>query len=297
MAALESLLYDVLTQDETLKGLLATYRDRPAVFEGWAPDNTDSGWSGEQTPRIEFAVVRQEDPERHVAGQVSFSVVDEIGSMDRVAEIELRLRSLLDGATFRPDEGTVSLRWSRADMFDQVSDFRGLEAVYDLIAWPVGTTYEPDPVTAMREWATKRWSGVQVDPGVWTPSDTTPALYWRMTGVAGYEPRPWGAWLRVRLQCHVLARSPDVRLSWVRRVVEALAVDGSADLTDGTRLEFLQLSADSQADPLRTGQITLEARMGVLRAKTMAPPVNRAVVSGDVSMEVEVTASGQVQAE
>lgn len=286
MAALEALIYSALTGDAVLAGLLAVYGGRPAVFEVWAPDSSDAGWQGEQTPRVEFSVVRQEDPERRVAGQVAVTVIDERGSMDRVAQVEARIRAILDGATFRPDEGTVSLRWARADAFEQEPDLRGVEAVFDLIAWPAGLTYAPDPVAAMRAWSQARWPTLQVDPAAWTPSDAAPAIYWRASGIVGVQQVQWGAWVRLRLQAHVLAQSPGVRLAWIRRVVEALAVDRGVDMGDGSRLRINAVSADSLADPLRVGQISVEATMGVLRPEAAAVLLNRAVVSGAVTGEV-----------
>jgi len=286
MSTLEELLYQRLTGDAALASMLATYGGAPAVFELYAPPDTDTGWSGAQSPRIEYYVTRQEDPERRVAGQVSVSILHRSESAAVVAEIEERVRALLDGATFRPDEGTVTLQWSRIDPFDQHPDYRGLEVVYDLIAWPSGLTYSPDPVEALRNWAAARWPELQVDPDTWSPSDATPALYWRMGSVAGIEPIQWGAWIDGVFHGHVLANSPSVRVEWIRRVVEGLALDKRVTLDDGSKLFVQRLSADSNADPLRTGQIRVVARFGILSPTANVPILNRAIVGGDVKGEV-----------
>lgn len=266
--------------------MLTTFGGAPAVFELYAPPDTDLGWSGTQSPRVEFYVTRQEDPERRVAGQVSVSILHRAESAALVADIEARVRALLDGATFRPDEGTVTLQWARIDPFDQYPDYRGVEAVYDLIAWPSGLTYTPDPVQALRSWTAAKWTNIQVDPETWSPNDTNPALYWRMANVAGVQPLQWGAWIDGVFHGHVLANSPSVRVEWIRRVVEGLALDQRVTLDDGSKLFVQRLSADSNADPLRTGQIRVVARFGILLPTANVPILNRAIVGGDVKGEV-----------
>lgn len=288
MPALEELLYQALTGDTTLAGLLATYGGKPAAFELLAPPDTDPGWGPEQTPRVEYTVARREDPERRVSGQVGVTVLDAGDSMAAVAAIEARLRALLDGATFRPDEGTVSLHWARADLFDQDPAYRGVELVFDLIAWPGGLTFAPDPVQALRIWAVAKWSALQVDPAVWLPTDASPALYWRLAAVEGVEMTSWGAWVTGRFHGHVLAPTPAVRLEWTRRIAEQLAISRRCPLGDGSSLYFQVASANSDADYVRQGQIRLTARFGVLDPAVLDPTLAQAVVGGAVTGGGEV---------
>lgn len=286
MSSLEELLYQHVAGDGAIAERLAKFGNQPAVFEILAPPDTDSGWTGAQTPRIEFSVLRQEDPERRVSGQVSVSILHRGDSMVEPAAIEARLRTLLDGATYRPDEGTASLRWSRAAVFDQEPDYRGVEVVYDLIAWPSGLTYEPDPVAALRTWAQVHSVQLQVDPQTWSPADATPALYWRLAGIEGVAPTQWGAWVTCRLAGHILAPSPGVRLEWTRRVVEALALTRRVTMSDGSPLIIQSIGANSDADTLRVGQIRLTARFGVLGPAPTDPTIQHAHITGAAEGEV-----------
>lgn len=276
MPSLESLVYSHLTGDAALSGLLAAYNGFPAVFELIAPPDSDAGWGGAQTPRIQFDVTREEDPERRVDGELTITIVDAGQTMAVPADIDTRVRGLLDGATFRADEGTVSLHWQRSDLFDEGDEFRGIEVVLDLIAWPSGLTYEPDPVSALRTWSATNYPTLQVDPDTWAPSDLSPALYWRLTSVSGVEPTSWGAWLTVQIQGHVLAATPGGRLPWLRRVTEGLALSQRVKLSDGSPLLFQSVGANSDADPLRTGQLRLTARFGVKRQIPPTESINYA---------------------
>lgn len=267
MASLESLIYSRLTGDATLSGLLAQYAGYPAVFEMFAPEDSDQGWSGAQTPRIQYEVVRQEDPERQVDGDLTITIVDAGSSMAVPADIEQRVRELLDGLTIHTDAGTISLHWQGSTPFDEADDFRGIEVAFDLLAWPAGLTYEPDPVAALREWSAATYSGLQVDPDTWAPTDETPALYWRLASIADVEPQNWGAWVTVAIHGHLLAATPSGRLPWLRRVTEGLALARQVALSDGSPLLFEHVSANSDADPLREGQLRLTARFGILRSQ------------------------------
>lgn len=268
---LEMLIYQTLTADVSLSPLLASFSSSPAVFEMLAPSDDAPGWGGRQTPRIEYVVNREEDPERRVSGQVSISIIHEDTSNEMAAAIETNVRRLLDGATFRPDGETITLQWHTVELFDDEPDYRGVELLFDLIAWPTGLSYAPDPVQALRDWSAARWLDLQVDPQTWAPTDTTPALYWRFAEVQTTEMQSWGAWITGRFRGHLLAKTPNTRIAWLRRLAEGVSIDRHAQISDGSRLFFESVSAAGDADPLRAGQITLVARFGVMNLPTGTP--------------------------
>jgi hypothetical protein len=277
---LESLLHQTLSGDAELSALLTRYNGIPAVFEMWAPPDTDPGWSGNHTPRIEFYVNREEEPVRYVSGQVSLSVIHGDTSKENAAQIEIQVRRLLNGATFRPDEGTITLKWNSSELFDEDSNYRGVKLMFDLISWPAGLTYAPDPVKGLRNWSAGRWNSVQVDPLTWAPTDTAPALYWRLSAASVLQMQPWGAWMMGTFNGHILANSPESRLEWVRRVAEGAALDKTIPLEDGSRLFIESVTGNSEADPLRTGQLSITARFGVLMDRDGgAEKLNRAHIS------------------
>lgn len=287
---LEELLYQQLIGDATLAGLLGAFGSRPAVFEQYAPDDTAEGW-GTKYPRMEFTVVWQEDHERRVAGIVTVDIITEEMTLDPAAEIDGRLRTLLDGAAFQPDGGTVSLRWSRADPIEVPdTNYRGIQAMFDLIAWPAGLTFSPDPVAALRSWTIGRWPALQVDPATWSPSDEAPAVYWRLAGLQDADRNAAVAWFDGTLAGHVLAPSPQVRLEWIRRLAEGLVVDRIVTLDDGSPLFVQRIRADSEADPFRQGQVQVTGRFGVLVPEVAGVPVQTVQIGGAVTGTILDTA-------
>jgi len=279
---MEALIRKRLVEDPVIQSQLATFYGQPAVFQRQAPSDTDSGWDGPQYPRIDFVVDRQENPERKVQGVASFNIWALTTSQARPNDIERRIRELLDGAFFHPEgQDTTALRWSQSDMFEAGNDNEliiGITVLFDLLAFPLQTTFSPDPILALNEWAESKFSVLQVDPETWTPADSNSALYWRLAGITGIEMLNWGAWVTATIAGHVLAPSPIPRLEWTRRLTEALALERRVKLDDGSQMSILSISADSTSDPLTTGQIQLSIRYGVLTPAEVFDPLNVAYV-------------------
>lgn len=163
---------------------------------------------------------------------------------------------------------------------------RGLRFRVFALGWLNGLTYDPDPVAVLQNWTAETWPEVQTNPATWTPADITPGIYWRMVRLTTTEITAVVNWMEAQINGHILAPSASVRLSWVRKVTEELAKQRRLKMTDGGPLELLRISTDSEADPMRRGQIQLTARFGVLQSRAQYEVLRRAAASGDINMEV-----------
>jgi hypothetical protein len=163
---------------------------------------------------------------------------------------------------------------------------RGLRFRVFALGWLNGLTYDPDPVSALQTWTTATWPEVHTDPATWTPADATPGIYWRLIRIAPVQITQAVNWMEAQLAGHILAPSAVVRLTWIRKVTEALTRRRRLTMQDGSPLEFWKITVDSEADPMRRGQVRLTVRFGVLQPEVAADTLARAVVSGDTSGEV-----------
>ena len=77
-----------------------------------------------------------------------------------------------------------------------------------------------------------------------------------------------------------------IRLSWVRKVTEGLVKQRRLKMADDGPLELLRVTADSEADPMRRGQIQLTVRFGVLKPIAQHDVLRKAFASDDIDMEV-----------
>jgi len=163
---------------------------------------------------------------------------------------------------------------------------RGLRFRVFALGWLNGLTYDPDPVAALRNWTAAIWPEVQTDPAAWTPADATPGVYWRLVRLTPAEMTAAVTWLDAQLMAHVLAPGAATRLQWIRKLSEGLAKQRRINLSDNSPLFLRAVAADSEADPMRRGQVQLTARFGVLQPATEAEVLGRAVVGGATSGEV-----------
>jgi len=164
---------------------------------------------------------------------------------------------------------------------------RGLRFRVFALGWLNGLTYEPDPVATLQNWTAGKWPEVHTDPATWSPADVTPGIYWRIVRLVPVEITAAVNWLEAQINGHILAPSAAIRLSWVRKVTEGLAKQRRFKMSDGGPLELLRVVADSEADPMRRGQIQLTARFGVLQPAAAHEVLRKATASGDIDMEVK----------
>lgn len=145
---------------------------------------------------------------------------------------------------------------------------RGLRFRVFSLAWLLHTPVEPDPVEALKQWTELRFPDLQTNPMEWNPKNVTPGLYWRQVSIQGTDPMNWGAWITARINGHIIAPDVEVRKEWTEKIVRQLALDTRTNMSDGSRMRFLNVSADSGYDPFQQGQIQLDVRYGILREKT-----------------------------
>ncbi len=164
---------------------------------------------------------------------------------------------------------------------------RGLRFQVFALGWLDGQTFDPDPVAALQNWTATACPEAHTDPTTWTPVDTTPGVYWRLVRLVLMETTAAVNWMDAQITGHVLAPSAAVRLQWTRKVTEAIAQKRRIKLPDGSPLFFNRVTADSEADPMRRGQIQLTARFGVLQPEKQVEKLRRAVIGGDIPAEVK----------
>src|SRR5690606_3421247 len=162
---------------------------------------------------------------------------------------------------------------------------RGLRFRVFALGWLNGLTHNPDPVATLQKWTKETWPEAHTDPGTWSPADVAPGIYWRMVRLVPVEMTAAVNWMEVQINGHILAPSAAARLSWVRKVTEGLAKQRRLKMTDDGPLELLRVTADSEADPMRRGQIQLTMRFGALQPRAQHDALRKAFASGDIDME------------
>lgn len=271
---IEQALYEHLTRREELHPYLTRYNGAYAIFNQEAPADTDGGWGeGAQYGRIVFAEDLSGDPERTMGGMLS---VDILCKEDEQfpEEIEPVLRKLIHGWFFSSGTFTVAAQWKNSAYFTEpTKQVTGCTVTFDLLGFPVMTTDAPDIVRRLNAW-TAEIPGLHVinysplPSAAWRPNGGESAVYWR---VSRDEP---AGWIRETFQTifrtatvkgHIFSQDPatagNVGRDLLFRLYAAkrLRKDAEAPI-----LVNRKNTQDVGADPLRTGQLTVEATYGVI---------------------------------
>ena len=301
---IEQALYEHLIAQESLTQYLTTYDGIPAVFNQEAPADRDALWrDGPQYGRIVFAVDIKGDPERTMGGTLAVDIqCKENEQFPEV--IEPIVRELIHGWFFSSGKFTAEAQWKTSSYFTQPTDqVTGCTVVFDLLAFPLMTTGSPDVIARINEWtsAIEGLSVINYDTlpsAAWTPDGTDSAVYWRLVNDA---PAVWipdtfqTIWRTSTIKCHIFSKDHATADAVARNIVtqlytiKRLIKDTNTDLVTSSTENFVTMSGDklaytdqdveasespimvnqrntidSGADPLRTGQVTVEATYGII---------------------------------
>ena len=271
---IEKALYQHLQSQAVLAPFLTRYGEAMAIFSQEAPSDEDPLWQpGPQYGRLVFSVNIQGDPARTMGGTLVVDILCQEGQQ-LPEEMEPIVRQLIDGYFFSAGLDTMAAQFQSSEYFNEPKgEVIGVTMVFALLAFPMLTTSNPDVIARINQW-TAEIHGLHVinyDPlpsQAWKPVGDQSAVYWRLwqEGPAGWIPDTFQTiWRTASLKCHVFsetvataARVTDdlvIRLSAAKRLIQA----GQAPI-----LVSQKNTAEYGADPLRTGQLTVEATYGVV---------------------------------
>lgn len=277
---IEQALYQHLQEQEgILLPYLATYGDAMAIFNQEAPADNDEAWGiGPQYGRIVFAVDLQGDPERTMGGMLSVDIMCKEDEQFP-EEIEPIIRALIHGYFFTNGTFTVSAQWKNSSYFTEpTNQVTGCTVTFDLRAFPI-STYAPHVIAQFNEWSSTI-DNIHVinhdllPKAAWKPCDGQSAIYWSAASEAparGIPSTYSTVWMSVTVKGYIFSESPTkaaevandlkIRLYAIRRLKkggELLRAGESPIMVNSRNV------VDNGADPLRVGQLTVEATYGTV---------------------------------
>ena len=271
---IEKAIYEHLIRQPELADHLTRYAEVPAIFNQKAPDDTDSDWeSGTHYGRIVFDVDLSGDPERCMGGMLTVDILCE-ESQQTPDEIWPILNRYIHGYFFSKGTFVVAAQWKDMSYFTEPTNHvAGCTVTFDLLGFPMLTTFDPDIIARINEW-TSKFSGLHVinhdalPETAWKPSGSESAVYWRLVtdASAGWIPDTFSTiWRTATIRGHIFSETNGAAASVARDITlrlyaaKRLKKDGEAPAMVN-RNNTVELGAD----PLRTGQVTVEATYGVV---------------------------------
>ena len=271
---IEQALYEHLKDRKDLAKFLASYNCAPAIFNQEAPADMDEGWGcGSQYGRIVFTVDIQGDPARTMGGVLSVDILCKENEQ-YPEEIEPVIRAAIHGFFFSSGTFTVAAQWKTSGYFTEVTNqVAGCTVTFDLLGFPVITTGVPDIISRINEW-TAAIEGLHVinydelPCQAWKPTVSDSAVYWRLVNDrdAGWVKNRYSTiWRTAVIRCHIFSRNYATAATVARDINVRLYTAKRLLKTGETPIMVNQRNTiDDGADPLRTGQLTVEGTYGVI---------------------------------
>lgn len=271
---IEKALYQHLIAQADLAQYLTTYNAVPAVFNQEAPADNDPLWGdGPQYGRIVFAVDIKGDPERTMGGTLAVDIQCK-ENLQFPEVIEPIVRELIHCWFFSSGTFTVEAQWKTSSYFTEPTDkVTGCTIIFDLLAFPIMSTGSPDVIERINAW-TNEIEGlhvinyVELPSTAWKPEGTDSAVYWRLVTDA---PAVWipdtyqTIWRTSTIKCHIFSENHTIADSVARNIITQLYTDKRLMKEGESPIMVNQRNrVDYGADPLRTGQITVEATYGII---------------------------------
>ena len=273
---IEQALREHLLEQEDLEPYLTRYADQLAIFNQEAPSDADEAWDeGPQYGRIVFVVDLEGDPERTMGGTLAVDIMchEEFGEPEVIEPI---VRHLIHGYFFSNGTFTVAAQWKNSSYFKQPTDkVIGCTMTFELLGFPIITTHTPDLVRRINEWTSEHLRGVHVinhdelPSAAWKPEGRESAVYWRFLTdkPAGWIPDTFQTiWRTAIMKCHVFSENPATAADTSREIV--LRLHAAKRLVKEGETQIMVNrggnDVDIGADPLRTGQVTVQATYGVI---------------------------------
>lgn len=292
---IETALYQHLIAQEELTTYLTTYNGVPAVFNQEAPADRDSLWAGgPQYGRVVFAVDLKGDPERTMGGTLMVDIQCKENEQFP-EEIEPVVRELIHGWFFSNGTFTVEAQWKNSAYFTEPTDqVTGCTVIFDLLAFPLMSTGSPDVISRINEW-TADMEGLHVinydalPEAAWKPEGTDSAVYWRLVNdtPAVWIPDTYQTiWRTSTIRCHIFSKDHTTADTVARNIItqlytaKRLMKDGESPIMVNQKN-----TADAGADPLRTGQVTVEATYGIIVHTEPDTEISNINVRGEENQE------------
>ena len=270
---LNGLIYNRLSQDSELSGLLSKYGGEPAVFADEVPADQADGWEGKtQYPRICYKIEIKVDSERKTAGEMHVSIHTTKENL-AVEQIEDAIRRSLKDVLMKPsDQAPFCVSWARSDAFIlEGMGIVGKDIVFDILEYPSQQTTDPDPVIALATMIKELFpeslvlnienTGDYIDPA------EKPVFYVKLqnlTKTRGHCEYSI-AWFLAKMSVHILYPVQEDRLRMSAAINQQLRIDEEVIMLDNSPMTVEQLTMNNMADYLREGQIVVTGKYGCLR--------------------------------
>lgn len=268
---IEEVIHKALMESDTLKDVLATYDDEPAVFYAKAANGSDEGWSEKQYPRCVYMVDWMHDEDRNRSGVLMVDILCQEEAPEDLGESLLRE---LSGLFMYDGEQTCNIVWSRTEQFEVEGSeplVSGVTVYFDILEYPVQITTTPDPVLSTMRWVKAHQNAIHVigideNQEMWKATNEKPVCYVRIEGeTSTVKPTYMCVWMNANVVVHIICPNVKERLQWLKKLADILAFEAEIITDDGSPMFVKNLKVNNGSNQATDGQLFFSGEYGVLR--------------------------------
>jgi hypothetical protein len=275
---INTVLFNHLAAQSELTSLLAKYDNVVAIFDQEIAPDKEKGWTGEQYPRIVYAVDMTSDPERDISGILAVDILCE-NRKQSPEEIEAVLKKYIDGFFFMSKDEAIRANWEASNYFTEATErVSGVTLTFSLLSFPIQRFGIPDVIGLLNNYVRAKYENACIiaydinQNAVWKPSDENPALYWRITDIApcSFINDTWACiWKTATVQLHIFSDSTALQIA--EEIDFELSMQHRLLFDDRAPLMIENIIVSTGQDEQRIGQLKLEGTYGILRKEKISP--------------------------
>lgn len=272
---------------------LATYSGSSAIFLDQAPDDSDSGWEGNQYGRIIYGLNLKDDPERKVSGtmQIALAYLFTSDGYNNLLEAKKVLKKAFEGVFLSDEDTTISLVWRNTESFKEKIEGQddvevcGSILSFDAYAFPKHQYGNLDPVDSLAKYISENWNVTVINRSklndIWKPEAKETVAYIRLESM---QPGTFAStyactWQMATMKVHVISESDELSDQIIMNILQDLQEKERFVMNDGSPFFVNQMQYSTKLDTLRDGQVTVRGQYGILRDIKEVEKMNRVNVN------------------
>lgn len=280
---IEKFIYRILSEKEcenSIVNYLSRTNNMPAIFLQAAPCDS----AEKLFPRVDYTFEKMANDERKTEGLLTINVWCLSTSNLGPEDFEKRIRKMFSDVFIKVDTETYSFRWDRNDYFEYQDSTRvsrdmnsenpqilGVTLFFDVLAYPMGSLSEPDPVVALMDYIRINYSecnlvGSDDIDDIFRVSDEKPAIYCRLSKLEKAEEWHLCQWMNAGVAVHIFAASAEKRKEMVKSLADAISKDDYVKMRGNSLyMRCLKTNVNMEADIAKMGQIQFTFHYGIVR--------------------------------
>ncbi len=283
----ETLFYNVLKENETLKKELASYQREPAIFYQMLPHDMLENWK-ESFPRMIYNIEWRYHAERKTDGNMAIDIYCTNENEKAPEDIAKEVVALFEGLFLTEKTDTYYAVWDRTDSFaleEEEPIVYGVRIYFDIYRFSKQEGVSPCPVWAMNQFIKEYQPNCillghdKVKEKLYATLKN-PIIFVKKESSKNNKTSYAMAWMESTLHISVVSSDIEETRKWITAIYRDIAIEGETVMQNGSPFLVMDLQENAANAPFM-GQIIVTGQYGILRKEKEKIKLNHATFKGN----------------